>query len=110
MADIPREIPDLSKDVMSTLAASAAAAAETAARINSELLEFTRRRFEKDASIAEAMLKAESVADMMALQREYLVSVFESYTEETNKIRNMAMDLTKDVTGKVTERIAKQAA
>ncbi|MEX0838522.1 MAG: phasin family protein [Parvibaculum sp.] len=110
MPRISGEMPDLSRDVMSTLAASAATAAETAARINSELLEFTRQRFEKDASIAEAMLKAESVADMIALQREYLVSVFESYTEETNKIRNMAMDMTKDVTGRVTDRLAKQAA
>lgn len=110
MADTPREIPDMSKDMMNAFTSSAVAAAEAARRINDELLEFARQRFENDASVAEAMLKAESLADVVALQRDFLVSTFESYAEETGKLRRMAMDMTKDVTGPVAERVSKRAA
>lgn len=110
MTDTPRDIPDMSKDMMNALTSSAAAAAEAAARINDELLDFARRRFEDDASVAEAMLKAESLSDVVALQRDFLVSTFESYAEETGKLRQMAMDMTKDVTGPIAERVSKRAA
>lgn len=108
MTGTPRDLPDLSKDMMTAMAASAAAAAEAARRINDELLEFARLRFENDASIAEAMIKAESLADIVALQRDFLVSTFESYAAETSKLRKMAMEMTKDVPA--AEPVSKRAA
>ncbi|MDZ4380905.1 MAG: phasin family protein [Parvibaculum sp.] len=108
MTDTPRAIPDLSKDMVNAMAASAAAAAEAARRINDELLEFARLRFENDAGVAEAMVKAESLADIVALQRDFLVSTFESYAVETSKLRKMAMDMTKDISA--AEPVSKRAA
>jgi hypothetical protein len=104
------EMPDLSKDVLTALAASAAAAAEAATRINDEILEFRRQRFENDAGIAEAMLDVESFADILKLQRDFMVSVIESYAEETSKLGTMAMDMTKDVTGEIVGRLSRPAA
>lgn len=110
MTDTPREIPEMSKEMVNAFTASAVAAAEAARRINDELLDFARRRFENDASVAEAMIKAESLADIVALQRDFLVSTFESYAEETSRLRQMTMDMTKDVTAPVAERVSKRAA
>lgn len=95
-------MPDLSRNMMDAIAASAAAAAEKAATINKEILDFGQKRFETDASAVEAMLAAETISDMLALQREFMMSTFESYTKETGKLREMAMEMTDDMVGRFT--------
>lgn len=112
MADTPRELPDMSKNMIGALAASAATAAtaaEAAARLNAEILEFSRQRLDADAKTAEAILKAESLADILALQRDFMVSTLESYARETSKLGTMAMDLTRNVTDEAIGRTPKAA-
>lgn len=92
--------------VMDALAASAAAAAEKAAIINKEILDFGQKRFETDASTIEAMLAAESLSDMLALQREFMMSAFESYTKETGRLRELAMEMTDEVVGRLARPVA----
>lgn len=97
---------DYPRTVMDAFAASAAAAAEKAAIINKELLDFGQKRFETDASAAEALLAAESLSDMLALQRDFMMSTFESYTKETARIRELAIEMTDEVVGRLAKPIA----
>ncbi|MEQ9228542.1 MAG: phasin family protein [Parvibaculum sp.] len=97
---------DYPHTVMDAFAASAAAAAEKAAIINKEILDFGQKRFETDASAVEAMLAAESLSDMLALQREFMMSAFESYTKETGRLRDLAMEMTDEVVGRLARPVA----
>lgn len=100
---------DYPRTVMDAFAASAAAAAEKAAIINKEILDFGQKRFETDAGTAEAMLAAESLSDMLALQRDFMMSTFESYAKETGKLRDMVMEMTDEMVGRLAKPIATKA-
>ncbi|MDP1626086.1 phasin family protein [Parvibaculum sp.] len=101
---------DYPRTVMDAFAASAAAAAEKAAIINKEILDFGQQRFEADAGTAEAMLAAESLSDMLALQRDFMMSTFESYAKETARLRELAMEMTDEMVGRLSKPIATKAS
>lgn len=92
MTDMPREMFD-------AFTASANAAANGMKRINTELMDFGKTRFETDTSAAEAIFAAKSMKDMMALQRDFMVSAMEAYTQEASKLREMTMEVTNEVMG-----------
>lgn len=92
MNDMPREMFD-------AFTATATAAANGMKRINTELMDFGKARLETDASAAEAIFGARSMKDMMALQRDFMVSTMEAYTQEATKLRDMTMEVTNEVMG-----------
>ncbi|MBO6634331.1 phasin family protein [Parvibaculum sp.] len=97
---------DISKEMFDAFAASAKAAADNAVLLNKELLEFGKTRIEIDASTAEAMLGAKSMSDLLALQRDFMVAAFEAYAEESGKLREMTMDMTNQMVGRISKPLA----
>jgi hypothetical protein len=97
---------DMSREMIDAFTASANMAASGITRINAELMNFGKTRFDTDAATAEALLGAKSMTDMLALQRDFMVAAFEAYAEETGKLRDMTIELTNEM----VERVAKPLA
>jgi hypothetical protein len=94
------------REMIDAFTASANAAASGMKKINTELMDFGKTRFETETSAAEAIFAAKSMKDMMALQRDFMVSTMEAYTQEATKLSELTTEVTSEVMGHLPKPVS----